>query len=216
MFISFCYWQEVCRHRTARYPYRKRNRCDWFSSRCPAGPALQSCSSNSQALPDTHPEAHVMLSQGDFGVQRNATHGFTQVSVDQTIEQTLNRNTKTKGGIVGFILKKGAVQRWVLMAHMRAQFVDRCREMAGCHEKSRNHKEHGAKRMMKYEEDVRNTMEVIRHWRNPFEPSDELVSLSTGSVASTELTKDLLEAKKKRREALALFNANRLSKSDTG
>ena len=59
------------------------------------------------ALEDTHPEAHNMLSNGDFGVQRTSSHGFSQVPVDQTIEQTLNTNTKNKGGIVGFSLKRG-------------------------------------------------------------------------------------------------------------
>ena len=76
-------------------------------------------------LPDTHPEAYSMLSQGDFGVQRTTSHGFSQLPVDQTIKQTLNRNTRTKGGIIGFSLKKGAMQRWMLTAHARASFVDR-------------------------------------------------------------------------------------------
>ena len=52
-------------------------------------------------LPETHPEAHALLENGDFGVQRTTSHGFSQMPVDQTIEQTLNRSTKTKGGIVG-------------------------------------------------------------------------------------------------------------------
>ena len=76
-------------------------------------------------LPDTRPKAYSMLSQGDFGVQRTTSHGFLQLPVDQTMEQTLNRNTKTKGGIIGFSLKKGAVQRWMLTVHARASFVDR-------------------------------------------------------------------------------------------
>ena len=78
-------------------------------------------------LPDTYPEAYSMLSQGDFGVQRTTSQGFSQLPVDQTIKQTLNRNTKTKGGIIGFSLKKGAVQQWMLTAHARASFVDQWR-----------------------------------------------------------------------------------------
>ena len=41
-------------------------------------------------LPETHPEAHALLLNGDFGVQRATSHGFAQMPVDQTIEQTLN------------------------------------------------------------------------------------------------------------------------------
>ena len=82
------------------------------------------------SLEDTHPEAHRLLLDGDFGVQRSKQHGFSRLPVDQTIEQTLNRSTKTKGGIVGFSLRKGAVQRWMLTAHSHAAFADKCREKA--------------------------------------------------------------------------------------
>ena len=116
-------------------------------------------------LPDKHPDAYSMLSQGDFGVQRTTSHGFSQLPVDQTIEQTLNRNTKTKGGIIGFSLKKGAVQRWMLTAHARASFVDRCREMASSHPQNerKGHKESGSVRKRRDEEDVQKIMDVISH-----------------------------------------------------
>ena len=44
-------------------------------------------------LPETYPEAHALLLNGDFGVQQETSHGFSQMPVDQTIEQTLNRST---------------------------------------------------------------------------------------------------------------------------
>ena len=44
-------------------------------------------------LPEIHPEAHARLLNGDFGVQQETSHGFSQMPVDQTIEQTLNRST---------------------------------------------------------------------------------------------------------------------------
>lgn len=169
-------------------------------------------------LPDKHPEAYSMLSQGDFGVQRTTSHGFSQLPVDQTIEQTLNRNTKTKGGIIGFSLKKGAVQRWMLTAHARASFVDRCREMASSHpqDERKGHKESGSVRKRRDEEDVQKVMEVISHWRNPFEKADDLVSLSSGSVASNPLKEDLLKAEEKGKTALVSFVQDRLTSSTVG
>ena len=80
-------------------------------------------------LPETHPEAQMPVD------------GFAQLPVDQAIEQTLNRSTKTKRGIVGYSLKKNAVQRWLLTAHAHALFVDKCRMMAGKKEDNRLHKE---------------------------------------------------------------------------
>ena len=63
----------------------------------------------------THPEAHALLLNCDFGVQR---------ATSQTIEETLNRSTKTKGGIVGFSLRKGAVHRRMITALSRASLVE--------------------------------------------------------------------------------------------
>ena len=53
---------------------------------------------------------------GQFAVQRSA---IAQVPVDHTIEQTMNRDSKTKGGIVGISVNGGAVQNWNLTAHDR-------------------------------------------------------------------------------------------------
>ena len=168
--------------------------------------------------PDTHPEAYSMLSQGDFGVQRTTSHGFSQLPVDQTIEQTLNRNTKTKGGIIGLSLKKGAVQWWMLTAYARASSADRCREMASLHpqDEIKSHKESGSVRKRKDEEDVKKVMEVISQWRNPFETADDLVSLSPGSIASSALKEDLLKAEEKRKSALVSFVQHRLISSAVG
>lgn len=80
-------------------------------------------------LLDTHPEAQPMLENGDLGIHITTKPGFVQLSVDQTIEQTLTRSTKTNGAIVGFHLTKNAIQRWILTAHSRAAFIDKCRKM---------------------------------------------------------------------------------------
>lgn len=169
-------------------------------------------------LPNTHPEAQMMLENGDFGVQRTTTHGFSQVPVDQTIEQTLNRSTKTKGGIVGFSLRKSAVQRWLLTAHSRARFVDKCRNMTADTRQaaSRLHKETGTARLRQDEEDVRKVLEVVSNWNNPFDESDELISISTGCVASNSMKDDLLGAKQKGKDAYTTFVQERLLSNSTG
>ena len=47
------------------------------------------------------------------------------LELPDTHPEAYTSNTRTKGGIIGFSLKKGAVQRWMLTAHARASFVDR-------------------------------------------------------------------------------------------
>ena len=162
-------------------------------------------------------QAHRLLADGDFGVQRSTVHGFPQLPVDQTIEQTLNRSIKTKGGIVGFSLRKGAVQRWMLTAHSRAAFADKCREMVSMEkDQDKVHKEMGCTRMQRDEADVKKVMDVVQNWCNPFEPSDELVSLGSRYVADESMKRDLLRAKEKGSKALVSFTTDRLLTSNVG
>ena len=56
---------------------------------------------------------------------------------DQTIEQTVNKDSKTKGGIVGFSLNKGAVHRWIMSQAERSAISGRCQEMANMSELTR-------------------------------------------------------------------------------
>ena len=48
------------------------------------------------SLIDVHPSTHKSFQAGNFVVQRSG-NAFSQVAVDQTIEQTINRDTKSKG-----------------------------------------------------------------------------------------------------------------------
>jgi hypothetical protein len=66
-------------------------------------------------LPESHPSVYHELSQvGAWTVQRHSDHAFASIECDQSIEETLNRDCKTPGGIKGITLNRGAVQRWIL------------------------------------------------------------------------------------------------------
>jgi hypothetical protein len=52
-------------------------------------------------LPKTHPLAYNELSAGNFVAQRQNNYGFCGIAADQVIEQTANRDSKTKGGLKG-------------------------------------------------------------------------------------------------------------------
>ena len=56
----------------------------------------------------------------------------------------------------------------------------------------RLHKEANSARMKRDEDNVKKVFKVISNWRNPFEPSEELLSLSSGYVASESMKADLL------------------------
>ena len=73
----------------------------------------------------------------NFSVQRQDNHGFSAVACDQTIEQTVNRASKTKGGLVGFSMNRAAVHRWLLSQPERAGIAQQCKSLAGMNDKSR-------------------------------------------------------------------------------
>ena len=169
-------------------------------------------------LEEKHPASHEAFQAGEFVVQRSSHGSFSQVAVDQTIEQTINRDTKSKGGIVGFSLNKGAVQRWLLTSHERAAITQACREMAGLHANDANEvvKEMGKARMATDERDVKKVETTLSNWVNPFNQSadEEIYHLASGLTASEKLEHDLLTAHNQGKQAMMEFFRRRLLSPD--
>ena len=67
----------------------------------------------------------------NWTVQRQKEYSFSSISCDQTIEQTCNRDSKTKGGIIGFTTNRGAVDRWILSSADRCTITKQCQIMSG-------------------------------------------------------------------------------------
>lgn len=70
-------------------------------------------------LEATRPIVRSEFRKGNRSVRRTG-QPFTQVSTDMALEQSINRDTKTKGGIVGISQKPRALERWFLTCHERA------------------------------------------------------------------------------------------------
>ena len=159
-----------------------------------------------------NPAAHAALSAGEFCVQRTNSR-FAQVAVDHAIEQKMNRDTKSKGGIVGFSTDPAAVHRWVVTAHERAAITSACRKLTHEKEKNATHpqKDVRSSRVARDEDDVLCVVDTLSSWVNPFTQAD-LVNLSTGALASAALTRDALEAHSMGEKALSVFLSERLEK----
>eukprot|EP00794_Sanderia_malayensis_P001845 gene1845-2078_t len=65
------------------------------------------------SINETHPDALPGI-KANWTCQRQGRYGFSSIACDQVMEQTFNRDSKTKGGLTGFTLNKSAVQRWIL------------------------------------------------------------------------------------------------------
>ena len=55
-------------------------------------------------LPQTHPHAITLLESSQFTVQRSSNSAFAQVPVDQTIEHTMNMDSKPKEASLASVL----------------------------------------------------------------------------------------------------------------
>ena len=66
---------------------------------------------------------------GNFSV--SYSQPFSQVATDMALEQSINADSKSKGGIVGISQSPAALERWFLTAHERASITTALREMFG-------------------------------------------------------------------------------------
>lgn len=73
----------------------------------------------------------------NWTVQRQSEYGFSSIACDQTIEQTFNRESKTKGGVVGISLNRPALKRWILSQPQRVAIAKKCKNMAGIEKPTR-------------------------------------------------------------------------------
>ena len=79
-------------------------------------------------LPTTHPGVHAGFMQGAFSVQLGFHNPFGRIPVDQTIEETVNKDTQTPRP-KGFSLKPGAVSRYYLTAEYTAEYLKTVSDM---------------------------------------------------------------------------------------
>ena len=161
-------------------------------------------------LQTDHPQKYEHFANGDFSVQLAADNPFGCIPVDQTTEVTLNKDTQTVGGTTKFSQKRGAVKRFYLTAEYRSGFLNQLRDMTEINQSDFHHSELQKPRTEKDEKAVSDVVDVLQNWINPFEESQDIVSLSTATVAPQEIAKDLMEAYNTGEEAYNCFKVERL------
>ena len=151
-------------------------------------------------LRETSPVLHDHFLNGGFSVQLRNEHPFTRIAGDQTTEETVNKDTQTTGGTRGFSLNPGAVSRYYLTAEHRAGALRQLRQEISVEGSViTKHTDLEKTRIKRDESDVASMVDLLENnWTNPFgnDPSD-LVSISTGTVPSPDVSTDLLEAREK-------------------
>ena len=132
---------------------------------------------------------------GNFSTQ-HTSQPFRQTPMDQTLEQSLNKNSKTKGGMIGFSINKSAVYRWIKSFADRAEIQSVCEDMAGRGNQMRQRTEMDISRRIQDEESVKNVVSTIEAMTNLVSiEDDELVNIVSGAIASPEVKEDIARAK---------------------
>ena len=88
------------------------------------------------SLPEHHPKVHQEFMNGNHSMSHSG-NPFSQASTDMALEQSINRDSKTKGGIIGISKGEEALQHWFLTSHLRAAMTTALKEM--CELQESNH-----------------------------------------------------------------------------
>ena len=139
------------------------------------------------------------------------------------LEQSINLDSKSKGGIVGISRIEDAVERWFLTSHERAAITHSLKEMCGLenYERIGTHKEAGAARMKRDQEHVERLVSSFSSGllNNPFDiPEDQdtsekipLLNIATGIVLPEEAANRLVDATEIGKRSMEGFIADRIN-----
>lgn len=75
-----------------------------------------------QKLELTHPEVYTEFAEGNHSISRSG-QPFSQVSTDMALEQSINADSKSSGGVIGISQSPSALESWFLTIHERASIT---------------------------------------------------------------------------------------------
>ena len=178
--------------------------------------------SDMNMLETSHPEVFLEFVTGNHSVSCSK-QPFAQVWPDMALEQSINLDSKSKGGIVGMSTREDAVERWFLTSHERAATTQAFKKMCGIENYDRigKHKEARAKRVMRDETDVQKLVATFDSGllsdpvQIPDDTPDEevplpLSSIATGVVLPDADTNRLLGSAETGRQSMENFISSRI------
>ena len=126
------------------------------------------------------------------------------------LQQSINLDSKSKGGFVGISLNADALHRWFLACHERAAITSAVRRMYGSEHSDRlgTHKEAALKRVKCDENDVQKIITCFESGviKDPFaDESDSLSNIATGVVLPANEAERLLASEEKGKAQMNSF-----------
>lgn len=175
-----------------------------------------------QQLAEKAPNVHTEFIKGNHAISRSS-QPFNQVWTDMALEQSVNRDSKAIGGIIGITQRPGALEKWFLTAHERASATSATKAMLYRENGSTTsvkHKESSKPRVRRDEEDIQKLMTTITTaMSDPFQAHKEIIpvsNLATGVVLPAESSGQLLKAKELGEEKMRVFVNKRIHTNEVG
>ena len=157
-------------------------------------------------LQDSHPNIYQYLKNGGFTASVSGLP-FSKIPCDQIIETTINRSSKSTGGLSGKTENVGASEKWMrinhIMAALREHLDSAIRKRTG----SKNI-DCGMKRFLSGENDVKMLSQILEEWvPNLWTSEQPLVNIATGKEAPQEMVKNVKSLKQIGENAMNEFIA---------
>ena len=164
-----------------------------------------------QKLELTHPEVYKEFAEGNHSISRSG-QSFSQVSTDMALEQSINADSKSSGGVIGISQSPSALERWFLTIHEQASITSALKAMFGLQDgEQASHKEAAPRRVRQDEEDVKKMISCFSSglMTNPFNlDSDALLNIATGVVLPQDVAQTLIHSTEKGRQQMKAFSSS--------
>ena len=141
-------------------------------------------------LETSHPEVYQEFKKGNFSVQLSETNPFGTCEPDRVIETTINKDTKTPGGLTGFSTKTNAVDRWTINDSYRASLYSHLQEFLGANTKKYVNTDLQKSRIRNDQDDVTSILSIIEECFIDLSSEIPLLSISNGILATEKLVSD--------------------------
>lgn len=159
------------------------------------------------------PEMYYHLKNGNFVVKRTNLKKFNCVASDMALEQTINKDCKSSGGVVGFTKNEETLCRWLITRHLMGEYSSKVENLIISSNRSKE--SYGQSEKMREEEDVKKMLDLIEStWVNPFDKnnfSDDFIHIATGKIASNDVNQSLSNFKEKASSSNKKFAQDRLT-----
>ena len=167
-------------------------------------------------LETKHPTVHKEFLSGNHSISRSG-HAYSQVSTDMALEQSINADSKSMGGVIGISQSPATLYRWFPTMHERASITTALKELYGLQDDGNSvHKEVTPRRVQRDEEDVKKMIGCFSSglMTDPFtQDSGVLLNFATGAVLPGDVAESLVSSTEKEREQMNNFVEKRLATS---